>query len=202
MIISKEQLSCHVCSTDEERASINYISFEKDGAVSTNGKTILIVPYPNINDNDLFETAESIADAKYKLKENENIMVRRDVAKHVSQNFFKTSETNNDVQTFAAMEVKNNDIHISMISPVVDKEFETIKASIDFPSWKGVLPKTECTSQMNFNISELFNLMKQLKSASQCTFARFTFHGETGIVKIETEDGIVAYTIPASSDEE
>ena len=66
MLISKQQLACHVCSAYDDRKAIQSICFDENGAVSTDGKRILIVPYPVNANQDLFETEESKADAEEK----------------------------------------------------------------------------------------------------------------------------------------
>lgn len=58
MLISKKQLKNHVCSKDETRKALRYIHFTKDGAVSTDGKVLMVVPYPRWNENTRFASRD------------------------------------------------------------------------------------------------------------------------------------------------
>ena len=46
-LISKAQLVAHVASTELGRYAINGIQFDENGAVSTDGRCLMVVPYPD-----------------------------------------------------------------------------------------------------------------------------------------------------------
>lgn len=203
MLISQEQCKFNVADKEDIREAIGKICFEKEGAVSTDGKRILVVPYPVYDDNDLFETEESKADAKYKLKENESILIDADTAKHLAINFFKEKEQENHVGRLAAVEVKDHDVCISMVSDIVNKEFKAHKSEQDFPNWKQIIPKSETTGLTAFDIDLLIDTLKKIKGASRgySNMVEFRFRGDINVVEISTNssengDVIRAYVMP------
>ena len=123
MLISNEQLKFNVCG-DNSESNMN-ICLDDYGAVSTDGKRIMIVPYPEDGNLDLFETEASKADAKYKLVPGERILVSAEQAKQISKAFCKGDSVVPGAE-FAAIE-KNPDgtKSISMVNPDegIQKEF-------------------------------------------------------------------------------
>ena len=188
MLISKEQCKNHVADQSDDREVIGKISFEKSGAVSTDGKRVLIVPYPVYSDNDLFETEESKADSKYKLKKNEAILIDADTAKHLSVNFFKEKEQTNHVGRLAAIDVKKDIVLISMVSDTIGKEFEIKKSGQKFPDWRTIIPKSKVTGTTLFGIDLLLDTLKKIKSSitDDATNIEFRFHGDIGVVELTT----------------
>lgn len=65
MLISKKQLKNHVCSDDDSRRTLMFIRFDKKGAMSTDGKRAMLVPYPTQNPSMLRESVEEAAKAEF-----------------------------------------------------------------------------------------------------------------------------------------
>jgi len=206
MLISKQQLACHVCGCDDTRKAIQSICFDQLGAVSTDGKRLLIVPYPVNANQDLFETEEAKADAKFKLSPGQKILVHEEQAKQIAAAFFKGDGSDPGVR-FAAMEQKESgEKLISMVNPEqkIRKEF-LLDESFDggFPEYKQVIPKSETTLEISISLNLLLDLLNQMKKAQGDTiseFVDFRFHGERGLVEMtlgEDEKAIRAYITPA-----
>lgn len=206
MLISKQQLACHVCGSDDTRKAIQSICFDQLGAVSTDGKRILIVPYPVNACQDLFETEEAKADAKFKLAPGQQIFVHEEQAKQIAAAFFKGDGVIPGVR-FAAMEQKESgEKLISMVNPEqkIRKEF-LLDESFDggFLEYKLVIPKSETTLEISISLNLLLDLLTQMKKAqgdNPAEFVEFKFHGERGIFELtlgEDENAIRAYMSPA-----
>lgn len=205
MLISKQQLACHVCSAYDDRKAIQSICFDENGAVSTDGKRILIVPYPVNANQDLFETEESKADAKFKLAPGQKILVHNEQAKQIAAAFFKDDGCVPGVR-FAAMEQKNGEKLISMVNPEqkIHKEF-LLDESFDgeFPEYRRMIPKSDPTLQISFSVNLLLDLLQNMKRAQgdkKSEYVRFKFHGEMGIAELilgDDEHAIYAYLLPA-----
>lgn len=58
MIISYNQLTTHVCGSSADRKKLLFVHFGKRGAVSTNERTIIVVPYPEQSDQSLAEVSD------------------------------------------------------------------------------------------------------------------------------------------------
>ena len=205
MLISKQQLACRVCGNDE-REALQSICFDQRGAVSTDGKRILIVPYPVNANQDLFETEEAKADAKFKLAPGQKILVHEEQAKQIAAAFFKGDGSDPGVR-FAAMEQKETgEKLISMVNPEqkIRKEF-LLDESFDggFPNYLCVIPKSEVTLEINVSLNLLLDLLTQMKKArgdSAAEFVNIKFHGERGIFELtlgEDEHAIRAFMAPA-----
>lgn len=54
MLISKKQLKHNMCSKDYTNPVLRCICFTDDGAVSTDGKALMVVPYPHHNEDTRF----------------------------------------------------------------------------------------------------------------------------------------------------
>lgn len=206
MLISKQQLACNVCSHDDTRDTLQCICFDEQGAVSTDGKRILIVPYPVFQDLELFETEETKADAKFKLDPGQKILIREEQAKQIAAAFFKGDGCIPGVR-FAAMEqTPTGEKLISFVNPEqkISKEF-LLDESFDgaFPNYRQVIPKSEITFEINVSINLLLDLLTQMKKAQgdqTAEFVKFRFHGETGVFELtlgKDEHQIRAYMSPA-----
>jgi len=205
MLISKQQLAFNVCGYDDTRKAIQSICFDEIGAISTDGKRILIVPYPVDAKQDLFETEEAKADAKFKLAPGQKILVHEEQAKQIAAAFFKGDGANPEVR-FAAMEQKETgEKLISMVNPEqkIRKEF-LLDESFDggFPEYKHVLPKSETTLAVRISINLLLDLLSKMKKAqgdNTSEFVEFKFHGAMGVFELilgENENTIRAYMSP------
>ena len=206
MLISKQQLACNVCSHDGVHDALQAICFDELGAVSSDAKRLLIVPYPVCPDTELFETEEIKADAKFKLDPGQKILVREEQAKQIAAAFFKGDGCIPGVR-FAAMEKKvTGEKLISFVNPEqkIQKEFlldESFEGA--FPDYRQIIPKSEVTLEINVSLNLLLDLLTQMKKAqgdSAAEFVNIKFHGERGIFELtlgEDEHAIRAFMSPA-----
>ncbi len=67
MLISKKQLVNHMCSTDDTRKALHCICFGAEGAYSTDGKCVLLVPYPHKDNNTYYasDAVQAAAEAEF-----------------------------------------------------------------------------------------------------------------------------------------
>ena len=187
MLITKQQFAQNVCS-DPSRPELNRIRFDQIGAVSCDGKRILIVPYPVIEE-DLFETEETAADAKYKLQGGEAIYIKEEQAKQIANAFFKPSDGVSGCFRYAVMEQKDGKRLISLVNPeqkirkefVLEEDFDLV-----YPDYYHLLPKSDATLEIYFDLGRLIDLLSKVRKAAD-TFeeaVRFRFHGEKGLLEI------------------
>ena len=203
MFISKEQLSCHVCTSENSRERVlQYICFCEDGAVSCNGHALLIVPYPK-QEESLFKETEATVDALYQLHPGEQILVHRDQAKQIASAFFSGNVPPEvTLATLADLLVHKT---ITMTNPEqkISKEFSiTGDSSVgDFPDYKKFLPRTYPTMQVTFRLSLLADFLTKIKKAGKGMPDSVTmkFHGEKGMVEVEREgeeSRVIGYIMP------
>lgn len=207
MLISKEQLKFNVCGDDENKT---FICLDDKGAVSTDGKRIMIVPYPEDGNLDLFETEVTRADAKYSLGLGERILVSAEQAKQISNAFCKGDGAIPGVQ-FAAIE-KNPDgtKSISMVNPDegIQKEFLLAEKFDDFPNYKMVIPSDDKLSfEIIFITSLLVDLLTKMQKAGKdfTDCLRVKFHGQHGVVEFihgDIEENIKGYIMPCRGKDE
>ena len=127
-------------------------------------------------------------------------MINADTAKHLAGNFFKANEQENIVGRLAAVEVKKKTVFISMVSDIVDKEFEVKKIEANPFNWKAIIPKSKVTGTTMFNLDLLIDTLKQIKGASQAETecpVTFKFHGDIGIVELSTPDNAFTKEVKA-----
>jgi len=210
MIISKEQLQFHVCSGDSSRPEICKICFDKSGAISTDGKRLLVVPYPKLPDDELFESEQTKADAKYEIPDGERACISSENSRHVASNFFKYSEVKNPDQTFAAMEkCENESVKISLTNGDLHKEFLIDASSQTFPEYSQIIPRSEPTFETMFDTSLLIDLLRKIKGADagNSKYVKIRFHGEAGLAELVTvsesdHEPIRAFIMPVRNNEE
>lgn len=200
MLISKEQLKFNVCGTEDNN---NNICLDEFGAVSTDGKRLMIVPYPKDCDLELFEDEVTRADAKYKLAPGERILISAEQAKQISNAFCKGDSIIPGVE-FAAIE-KNPDgtKSISMVNPDegIQKEFLVAEKFDNFPNYRIVIPASEPTAEFVFTTSLLVDFLTKMQKAgkeySDCL--RIKFHGPHGVAEFihgNIEENIKGYMVP------
>lgn len=185
MIISKEQLKCTVCS-DADRPELNAVCFTTKGAISTDGKRILIVPYPKAKDDGLFDSFEVTSDSSYQLKGYETILITADNAAHIASSFFKKTEVEDPDMTLALIDKNNehNKTTISITNGDLRKEFSFEINDHKFPKIEHVLPVSPVTFEVTFLAEIFIDLLKNIKNSSGCASFKFNFHGELGVVEI------------------
>lgn len=187
MLITKQQFAQNVCS-DPARPELNRIRFDQIGAVSCDGKRILIVPYPVIEE-DLFETEETAADAKYKLQGGEAIYIKEEQAKQIANAFFKPSDGVDGCFRYAVMEQKDGKRLISLVNPeqkirkefILEEDFDLV-----YPDYYQILPKSPATMEVYFDLGILIDLLSKVRKAADTSekAVRFRFHGEKGLLEI------------------
>lgn len=204
MLINKQQIKCHVASKDDSRKELCGICFRKEGAVSTNGKCLLIIPYPEINANDFFEVPEAEIDRAFKLGENEEIIISQEDAKHLEKNFFKKGEL--PIIPLGAMgKIDNEKAQVVMSNISLNKVFTFKPVEDAYPDYKKVLPQSKPEYVIDFNIEILSEMLKIAASAlndADSKIVRFEFRGPASPVVIKNSGGLYGLAMPARTEEE
>lgn len=204
MLISKQQIKCHVASKDDSRKQICGICFTQDGAVSTNGRCLLVIPYPEINADDFFEVPEAEIDRKFKLKEGEEIIITQEDAKHLEKNFFKAGELP-IIPLGALGKIDNEKAQVAMSNISLNKVFTFKPVDGNYPDYKRVLPRSEPKYTIDFNITSFAEMLKIVAEAlgdKDSKIVRFEFRGSASPVVVKGARGLLGLAMPARPDDE
>lgn len=179
MIISKRQLTCHAANVYDGRPELSYILFTRAGAVSTDGKCILRVPYPKPSEgqkNECFGTGQVREMADAELPEG-GILVHAADAKLMESMIRKqqiaASEPNRllDTVEYAAMngsqEGALKEASIACFDHGISRQITLGRAlSRDFPLYERVIPPALGKVTMMVNAKALASLLSKIVKAA------------------------------------
>jgi len=173
MLISKKQLKNHVCSKDETREALRYICFTKDGAVSTDGKVLMVVPYPRWNENTRFASRD--------IKEKAEAEFTRPVMIHAKDapNIAASMKTQDFIfygkqQPLAAIldeggadEQQSTRYTVAFNDPETYLTMKFVRPSIThFPNYQRYLEHRPDDIVLRFNTALLADLLRKMSAAA------------------------------------
>lgn len=179
MIISKAQLENNVASKDDSRVALKHIVFCKEGAVSTDGKQLLVIPYPD-KATDVYTTSadEFFEDEGFPEGEFE-ILVEATEAKRFASLFpkFKAWMRSSYGKVFktkrAKLSMKPEDEPGSTIL-IATEEGTEFSANVvpqktfsSFPNWRVCVPGGKVYREISFDGKMLAQLINKILKASE-----------------------------------
>ncbi len=171
MIISKNQLKYHVANNTESREALQFINFCELGAVSTDGKSIMIVAPPEGNEAFLHGSLEILVAASQPLARN--LYIHCDDAKELIGNFTRIGGNQ------AALTNENDDDKFKLFfeNGEVAKTIETKrKQPYNFPDVFRVLSQKPGAVSMCFDAKLLKDFIGKLSAASEQRYIEFRFN--------------------------
>lgn len=174
MLISKKQLKHNVCSRDYSRPPLRCICFADDGAVSTDGKVLMVVPYPHRNENTRFANpkVKKAADAP----PEHPVMVKANDAQAIAASMkdIRVSRFGKNGHTQQAMAAITDDSQLPQLSKytVVFNDEESIRNMLvaqatvgKFPNHKTYFDKRPNDLILRFEIRRLRDLLTKMIAA-------------------------------------
>ena len=204
MLINKQQIKCHVASKDETRKEICGICFRKEGAISTNGRCLLVVPYPEIDSDDFFEVPEAEIDNNFKLENDDEIIINQEDAKHLEKNFFKPGELP-FIPLGAMGRVGDEKAQVVMSNTSFDKIFTFKPIDGKYPDYQKVMPQSKPQYVLNFDInsfSELLKIAAEALGESDSRIVTFEFRGAASPVVLKGARGLYGLAMPCRVEDE
>jgi len=203
MLINKQQIKCHVASKDETRKEICGICFRKEGAVSTNGRCLLVVPYPEIDSDDFFEIPEAKIDNEFKLGENEEIIISQDDAKQLEKNFFKPGELP-IIPLGAIGRVDDEKAQVAMSNISFNKVFTFKPIEGEYPDYQKVMPQSKPQYTLSFDItsfSEMLKIAAEALGENDSKVVEFEFRGAASPVVLKGARGLYGLAMPVRKED-
>ena len=157
-LLSRANLEAHVASKEPGRYAINGIYLAEEGTISTDGRKLLLVPYPTESAEDHPIEFSSSAD------ENSNPILPIAAAKKIARNLPKKSAR--PILSLAVLESSGDRITASATDLETRDIVKATAVEAHFPDCSAVIPETSAAAvTVKFSVVQLTELLAAAKKA-------------------------------------
>lgn len=188
MLVDHANLTAVIAGSTDTRGNSPCIQLHPKGTVSTNGKGLILVPYPSDDPAEYPQVAGVDATKTHP----EGQIVPAAFFKEVGKILPKTGRP---IRTKAAIEITEGRVKaLCAHAKAGDIVSEVDVADTVFPNWERVVPTGEPKFIIQFDLQALIPFLQALQRGAMARnipfmYAKFEFKDESTAVKVEVTDG-------------
>lgn len=191
MLLSIANLKHHVAAAERGRWALNAIALTEHGTVSSNGKTLLFIPYPAVNPKDVpviegIDAASLPATFPVLINVEDAVRAASIVpAKHI-----------NPVYRYIQADFRGGKVVFAGTDGASVQQVNATPNDGEYPNFVSVLPDYSRSKPITLDVGYLFKAIKTLKEASGEDIVTLRLLDKDSAVNISTRDGLAMLVMP------